>query len=368
MSAALQKIIARSHTDRESWRYTDLEALLAQKERVSLARACVGEGGARRLGDGRVRAGETSNTASLIFRNGIFQPKQSRFGAVPSCILMGDGDSGYELTLGEHTCLVAQPIDMHFITDENAPQDITIKLAIDIGANGRLTLLEHHHGPNTVTIVDCAINLQERAKFVHGKILSNTAHLATTNVAIAAGAYYNNFALVRGGVPVRNEITVGLNGRAAQASLCGAMLLCDAQHADTTITIQHNAPDCASRQMYKTVLADKSRGVFQGKIYVAPDAQKTDGYQLSRALLLSDQAEMDAKPELEIYADDVKCSHGSTIGDLDENAMFYLRARGLNEAEARALLIDAFIGELFDDLTVEEWRAVFRAEMEGWPS
>jgi Fe-S cluster assembly protein SufD len=106
--------------------------------------------------------------------------------------------------------------------------------------------------------------------------------------------------------------------------------------------------------------------VFQGKIYVAEGAQKTDGYQLSRALLLSDQAEMDAKPELEIYADDVKCSHGSTIGDLDEEAMFYLRSRGLNETEARALLIEAFVGALFDEIPVEEWQAIFRAEMEGW--
>ena len=126
------------------------------------------------------------------------------------------------------------------------------------------------------------------------------------------------------------------------------------------------SPNCASRQIYKTVLDGKSHGVFQGKIIVAQDAQKTDGYQLSRALLLSDQAEMDAKPELEIYADDVKCSHGSTIGDLDENAMFYLRARGLNETEARALLIQAFVAEMLDEIKTEEWRDIFRREIDGW--
>jgi Fe-S cluster assembly protein SufD len=164
----------------------------------------------------------------------------------------------------------------------------------------------------------------------------------------------------------RNEIDVTLTGENAQAALNGAMMLRGSEHADTTTRINHAAPHGSSRQVYKTVLADKARGVFQGKIYVAEGAQKTDGYQLSRALLLSDQAEMDAKPELEIYADDVKCSHGSTVGDIDDDAMFYLRSRGLPETEARALLIDAFVADVFEDIPVPAWREQFIAEAKGW--
>jgi len=229
-----------------------------------------------------------------------------------------------------------------------------------------LTLLENHLASNSITTLETDVTLHPRAKFVHGKIVAGGAHLAVSKIGVASGGSYNNFSLLRGGQPARNEIEVALEGEEAQALLNGVMLLRDAEHADTTIRVAHNAPNCASRQIYKTVLGGKSRGVFQGKILVAKDAQKTDGYQLSRALLLSDQAEIDAKPELEIYADDVKCSHGSTVGDLDEDALFYLRSRGLSETEARALLIDAFIGEMFDAMQVEEWREIFRQQTQGW--
>ncbi len=123
-------------------------------------------------------------------------------------------------------------------------------------------------------------------------------------------------------------------GELAGAHLTGAALLRGAAHADMVVRVSHDAPHGTSRQIFKNVLDDKARGVFQGKIYVAKDAQKTDGHQLSRALLLSDKAEMDAKPELEIYADDVKCSHGSAIGDLEEQEMFYLRSRGIRKKSA----------------------------------
>lgn len=350
----LARFIDRSHSERESWRYTDLDKLIAARPAFAASNSNI--------------AKDDSDHTRLVFVNGVWQAKQSRFGAVPSCILMGDADQGYKLTLGEHTCLVTQPIEMVFATDANAPREIAIKLSIEIGDNGRLTLLENHLSSNSIVTLETDIDLHARAKFVHGKIVHGGAHLAQAKVRVASGGYYNNFALLRATTPARNEIDVALNGEEAQAILSGAMLLRGSDHADTTLRIAHNAPNGASRQIYKTVLADKSRGVFQGKILVAKGAQKTDGYQLSRALLLSDMAEIDAKPELEIYADDVKCSHGSTVGDLDENAMFYLRARGLSETEARALLIDAFVGEMFDELQVEEWRGLFRAAAQGWLS
>ncbi len=351
----LAAFITRSRREQEDWKYTDLEALLASTNKTFNL-----DTGFRRYDE------DGDNRAYLLFLNGVWQSARSRFGSVPSCILMGDLESGYQLTLGEQTCLVAQPIEMVFETDSNAPAEIALKLSIDIGKNGRLTLLENHLPSNTITTIETDITLQSRAKFVHGKILASGTHLALHEVRVASGGYYNNFSLLRGGHPARNEINVTLEGEEAQAALNGIMLLRGSDHADTTTRITHQAPNCASRQVYKTVLDGKARGVFQGKITVAPHAQKSDGYQMSRALLLSDQAEMDARPELEIYADDVKCSHGSAIGALDEDAMFYLRARGLNETQARALLIESFVAETLDNVQVEAWRDIFRREIGEW--
>ena len=146
----------------------------------------------------------------------------------------------------------------------------------------------------------------------------------------------------------------------------GAQLLAGGQHADTTTYLDHAAPGCASRQTYKTVLAGRSRGVFQGKILVRQAAQKTDGYQMNQALLLSPEAEMNSKPQLEIYADDVKCSHGATVGEIDHGQLFYLRSRGVPEAQARSLLIQAFLQEAVEGVTDEAARAALGAAVTGW--
>ena len=124
--------------------------------------------------------------------------------------------------------------------------------------------------------------------------------------------------------------------------------------------------DCASRQLIRGVLDDKARGVFQGKVRVAPDAQKTDGQQMSRALLLSRDAEADAKPELEIFADDVVCSHGATVGELDENLMFYLKSRGISETDARDMLIDAFLVDTLEEIEDASFAAFMAAQISGW--
>ncbi len=346
----LAAVIERRRRDREDWKYTDLEALL----KTPRPRPAAIE-----------PQGQTPN-ARLVFKNGVFRPQASHFGAVPSCILMGDLESGYSLTLGEQTCLVAQPVELVFITGKKAPREIALKLSIDIGDNGRLSLLENYLASDVPVIVETDIVLHPHAKLMHGKIAGGGAHLATHKVHILTGGYYNNVSLLLGGAPCRNEFDVMLLGEEAQASLNGIALLRGREHADTTTRITHQAPNCTSRQMYKTVLDGRSRGVFQGKISVAQGAQKSDGYQLSRALLLSDKAEMDAKPELEIFADDVKCSHGSAIGDLDEDAMFYLRSRGMDEKQARALLIEGFLAETLDEVHIDEWREIFRRNIEGW--
>ncbi|MFY9287224.1 MAG: Fe-S cluster assembly protein SufD [Alphaproteobacteria bacterium] len=349
---SLASVIARRDVDKESWRYTDIEKILA-----TLPDAVVPEPKPISL---------ESNATQLVFIDGVYQPSQSQYGDLPKDIIQGDAKQGYHLVLAGKTCLVTSPIELLF--KSLSRDEVTMKLNIELGISGRLTLIERHEMGFAPHILETNIILHQQAKLVHGKIINGAIppHLAHTKVDVAEGAYYDNFALIKGGRLTRNEIDVMMRGKLAQCTLNGAMLLRDQDHADTTTRISHAAPHGTSRQIYKSVIGGKARAVFQGKIIVAEGAQKTDGHQLSRALLLSDQAEMDAKPELEIYADDVKCSHGSTVGDLDENSMFYLRARGLSEEEARALLIEGFIGEIIDEIHVPAWREICRAEVEEW--
>jgi Fe-S cluster assembly protein SufD len=175
-------------------------------------------------------------------------------------------------------------------------------------------------------------------------------HIGLTDVHIDRSGRFAGFVLAAGGALARSEIRVSLDGEGADCALAGATLLDGRRHADATTVVHHRAPHGRSRQVFKSVAGDSSRSVFQGRVMVAEMAQKTDAHQLSRGLLLSRGAQVDAKPELQILADDVKCSHGTTVGELDRAALFYLRSRGIGKETARALLIQAFVGELIEEL------------------
>jgi Fe-S cluster assembly protein SufD len=213
------------------------------------------------------------------------------------------------------------------------------------------------------------IALERGAALRHYKLQNehpSAFHLATARGRFAEGARYESFVLQVGGRIARNEIHAGLDGRRVECRLNGAYLLQGEQHADNTTVIDHAAPECLSRELYKGVLGGTARGVFQGKILVRRDAQKTDGHQLNKALLLSRGAEIDSKPELEIYADDVKCGHGATAGEIDDNALFYLRSRGIDEITARGLLVDAFVGEAIEQIGHVASREAFQRVVDGW--
>ncbi|MDH3910509.1 MAG: SufD family Fe-S cluster assembly protein, partial [Rhodospirillales bacterium] len=160
--------------------------------------------------------------------------------------------------------------------------------------------------------------------------------------------------------------SVRLNGQGANCHLNGAYMVRGKQHCDTTTLVEHLVPRTSCREVFKGVLDDEARAVFQGRIVVHPDAQQSDGHQLSKAMLLSERAEIDIKPELEIYADDVKCSHGATAGDLDHEALFYLRSRGLPEGPARRLLIEAFLTESIEAIAAEDLCPAFLASIADW--
>ena len=241
---------------------------------------------------------------------------------------------------------------------------------IHLAAGARLTLLELSLGDgaylhNPVT----EIRVAEDAVLTHVRLQNESLtafHLSTLYAEIAERGTYDSFALNVGARIVRTEIHARLTGEKGITHLNGAQLLGGVQHADFTTVVKHVAPSCTSRQTVKNVLAGRAQGVFQGRIEVAREAQKTDGYQMNQALLLSPDAEIDTKPELEIFADDVKCSHGATVGELDADQLFYLRSRGIPDAEARSILVRAFLAESLDTVAHEQVRAVLEQAVEGW--
>ncbi|PWS34225.1 Fe-S cluster assembly protein SufD [Falsiroseomonas bella] len=243
---------------------------------------------------------------------------------------------------------------------------------VRLGVGASLTIIETATGPVAARYLHnpvFEIEVAEGARLAHGR-LQQEGHegifLSTVYARVAAGGTYDNFTLNAGAKLARNEIHVALTGPKAEAHMNGVQMAGDGQHVDTTTSLDHAAPDCSSRQTYKTVLAGRSRGVFQGKIHVHQVAQKTDGYQMNQALLLSPDAEIDSKPQLEIYADDVKCSHGATVGELDADHLFFLRSRGIPEAQAKAMLVEAFLTEAVEAVADEPIRTALEQGVAGW--
>ncbi|OIN87054.1 MAG: Fe-S cluster assembly protein SufD [Alphaproteobacteria bacterium CG1_02_46_17] len=263
---------------------------------------------------------------------------------------------------------VDKPIDLKLIGEDGKNLHTNVVIDVEEGAN--VKFVERQVGVGAYwKNISIALNIDANAQVGYYRLCEEDPFCVVTEfmtVNMERDARFN--ALVVNGCSGfgRNEFKVNLNGAGSEADLAGLALLRGKQHGDTTVCIDHIAPYCKSSQFFKTILEDQSRGVYQGKIHVYKDAQKTDGYQLSNNLLLSPLAEMDVKPELEIYADDVKCSHGTTTGELDETPMFYLRSRGLNEEDARHMLIEAFVGEVLDKVSDEQIRALFDDRVKLW--
>jgi Fe-S cluster assembly protein SufD len=289
--------------------------------------------------------------------------------AALNAALLGDG---FVLRLADGVVLDA-PLEILWIgTGAERPPLYHPRNAIVLGAGAHATVVEHHVGlcigsyfSNSVT----EITLGRGAVLRHCKVQDEAResfHLALTAARLAEAAQFDSFVFSLGSRLARNEIEVRLEGARAHCRLNGAYLARGDQHLDHTTVIDHAAPETTSKELYKGVLDGRARGVFQGKIVVRRGAQKADGQQLSRALLLSDRAEIDAKPELEILADDVKCGHGATVGELDAAALFYLRSRGIPEIEARRILIEAFVGEVIGSVALSGMRMSLERNLERW--
>jgi Fe-S cluster assembly protein SufD len=242
--------------------------------------------------------------------------------------------------------------------------------AVRLARGARLTLIEINLGEGSYLDNPVfSIDVGEGAVLTHLRIQREgeaAFHLSTLYAEVAARGTYDSFLLTLGARLARMEVHAALVGEGAVAHFNAAQLLGGAQHGDFTTVVRHVAPNTTSRQTVKNVLTDRARGVFQGRIEVARGAQKTDGYQMNQALLLSGEAEMDSKPSLEIYADDVKCSHGATVGELDAEQLFYLRTRGIAEADARNLLVRAFLAEALDPIAHVHAREAMEDMIGAW--
>jgi len=265
---------------------------------------------------------------------------------------------------------------LHVISVTEAPDQarhLHPRHVVVLGEGADVTLVESRvtapGAAPTLANTVMEIALADRARLRHLTLVGGGAEavdLTLTEVSLAAQATYDSFTLTLGGHLVRNEGRVRLRGAGAHASLRGAYGVRQAQHVDTTLLVDHMKPDTVSEQVFKGVVDAGGRGVFQGKTLVRRDAQHTDGSQLHKALLLSREAEVYAKPELEIYADDVKCGHGATAGELDQDQLFYLMARGIAEADARALLVEAFLDDVVEAVPDGPLRDAFLGAVRAW--
>ena len=240
---------------------------------------------------------------------------------------------------------------------------------IDLADGAHLNLAELHQGAASLSQPLILVRLGADARLDHIKFQDEgeqTTHLGLTLFRLDHQANINSFAVSKGGQMARMETHCFFAASDAEAAMSAVYLGRGSQHHDITTVVSHEMRDCASRQLIRGVLDDKARGVFQGRVRVAPDAQKTDGQQMSRALLLSRDAEADAKPELEIFADDVVCSHGATVGELDETLLFYLKSRGIDEKQARTMLIDAFLVDTLEEISYPPFAEFLRDKVSGW--
>lgn len=249
---------------------------------------------------------------------------------------------------------VTKPIHFIFVSSASGESSYASRLFLDIGAGANVEFIESHLSLNdqaSQSNIVTEVLVGDWAKVRHVKFNEDnkeSLHLSNVIGKLGKESDYGLFQATLDGGVTRNQVEIRYDGDEAKADISGVALLSGKSHADLTLVMDHAGLGCESRELFKTVLDDEGRAVFQGKVIVQPGAQKTDGEMMSKALLLSDVAEFDSKPELEIYADDVLCGHGATTGQIDDELLFYLKARGIADAEARALLIQAFIGEALE--------------------
>ncbi|RTL48635.1 MAG: Fe-S cluster assembly protein SufD [Bradyrhizobiaceae bacterium] len=387
------------HRRVEEWKYTDLRALLreiaplaAEPDKSAIARAAAA-----------VKALGIDGSHKLVLVDGSFIAQLSDAAPLSEVhvrtlreALEDAGDDNRASLLGVNTppdamislnaamatdgvvisikdnARLSRPLHIVHVATAARASAFTRSL-VTVGKGAHVTLVESFvgvDGADSYQVHDAlTVSIGDGAELQHVRMMEdarNAANISTGVFTLGARAKLNTFGLTNGAAVSRYQGFITFAGEHSELTTNGVNLLGGKRHGDTTLVVDHAVPNCTSREIFRAVLDDRAHSVFQGRIIVQPDAQKTDGKMMTRALLLSDEAEADNKPELEIFADDVTCGHGATAGALDESLLFYLRARGLPEKEAQALLIAAFVGEAIESIAADDLRELAVAAAERW--
>jgi Fe-S cluster assembly protein SufD len=383
--AAFQAFLAAGLPTRrnEAWHYTDLRAAMVNAAPPAPAPDPAHIEAARQFLATRVKWGEWR----FVLLDGHFVPQLSDAG--PSGLMVstlgrspaeGKRDavvalndafesSGLHLFLDAGVKLSGR-IEILNLAGDDAPRAIYSRVSATLLAGAEAGIVECFVGANPSCQRNALTRLSvgDGARCAHTSVVDDEAglHLETQIAQLGADAHLNAFALVAGGGLVRRQLYIGHKCDGAKIALGGLSLLDGKRHADTTLVVDHAAPHGQSREFYKHIVADEATGVYQGKVIVQPGAQKTDGGMKSQAILLSPHAVMNNKPELEIFADDVVCGHGATVGALDPEQTFYLQARGLPKAEAEAMLLEAFGADAIARVADEQLAEWLGEKMRAW--
>jgi Fe-S cluster assembly protein SufD len=397
------------HRRIEDWKYTDLRALM----REILPQAPVPDQAALDAAAKALKAHAIKGVRRLVLVNGFFAPGLSDLkdledglrihtlremldsGSWPSlnrlmvtravnpmaaedksdpmialnAAMMTDGamievDGGTQLT---------RPLHIVHVATTATPAAMFTRSSLRVGKAASATLIESFIAAKNAATYQAhdamMILVGADARLDHIRLAEDSRdafNVSSAAVGLGARAHFNTFGLTTGAGVSRFQMFIECGGEGAKVEINGVNLLNGKQHADTTLFIDHTVPNCSSREVFRAVVDNRAHSVFQGRIIVRPDAQKTDAKMMTRALLLSDEAEADNKPELEIFADDVTCGHGATTGALDESLLFYLRARGLTEKQAQALLIQAFVGEAIESIVNDTLRDMVVSAAVRW--
>jgi len=387
------------HRRIEEWKYTDLRALM----REVLPLAPIPDVAALDRAREALASAAMQGAQKLVLVDGVFAPELSDIGALGADVSVRTlrdilENAGLEapadllltnisdVMVSLNTAMATDGIVIG-VADGAAPvapiQIIHVAVAskasaftrshVRIGNGARATLVESFVAAGAARgyqVHDAVIvSVGDEAQLEHVRLMadaSDAVNITSDIITIGARSKLNLFNMTRGGAVSRFQGFIKMAGEGSELSANGVNLLKGTQHGDTTLVVDHAVPHCTSREVFRAVLDDRAHSVFQGRIIVRPGAQKTDGKMMTRALLLSDESEADNKPELEIFADDVTCGHGATSGALDETLLFYLRARGLSEKEAQALLIQAFVGEAIEQIGNDELREFASSLAQHW--
>jgi Fe-S cluster assembly protein SufD len=389
------------HRRVEEWKYTDLRVLM--REMAPLAK----EPDAAAIAEAKKNSVLTNIGArEIVFVNGTFAAGLSSLNGLEKGLqilplsdalvkdpmltqmLAGLNPSKYDAVYALNTAAlnegivievargveVTKPIHVRHIVTGTSPVSVFGRVVVKVGKKSRATIVQSHSGPDAVayqtnTVMQLSVADDAELDVVRVQAEGDKAiHLSMMIAAAGTQSRFRSFTLTTGASVSRHTVPFAFAGKNMHAQIAGATLLRNKQHADMTLEVDHALPGGESRELFKTVLDDETKGVFQGLIIVRPDAQKTDGRMMSAALLLGEAAEMDNKPELEIFADDVQCAHGATTGALDDDLMFYLRARGIPKKEAESLLIQSFFGEAVETIENPKIRDAVMSRASQWLS